>query len=229
MESFGSAENFVADVQETSVTLVALVVLGLERAPSALPNLQKTISDGLGRLYAEALALATSVRRDYLSARLQVVMAPNNMTTIDTRVEVQWADSSQDYKADKSIGTYSFGLVKMAEGGHRTILLRPKVVADSLVRGERKPGLDARQSPRNSRGAHWHRGSRSRLAQANASGPRNTPKDPSASVSVQNRATREGQNDGDDRERRQTHHHQSSRGTPRGGLGRGGKHPPGRS
>jgi hypothetical protein len=169
------ANIWTADVQKTASTLATAVLNGLNRPALSLPNLQKTIVDGLGRLYMEALDIAKSVRRDHVSARLLVVISPGDMKTIDlSRVEVQWADTNQDYKAAKSLGTYSFGLVKIGEDAKTTILLRPKVVADNLIRGARETA--SRYNSRGYRGYRGHRGyyphrhSKPRPASATTSG-----------------------------------------------------------
>jgi hypothetical protein len=226
IDSVFDVNIWTADVQKTASTLATSVLNGLNRPASSLPNLQKTIADGLGRLYTEALDIAKSVRRDHVSARLLVVISPGDMKTIDlSRVEVQWADTNQDYKAAKSLGTYSFGLVKIGEDAKTTILLRPKVVADNLIRVEREAG--PRHGSRIHHGSHPHHNSKSRSAPTTTNSNRETSTVFGAGAPVQ--TLKEGQRHGEERERKVPSHEGPPR-APQSARKRGrGNHSSGRS
>jgi hypothetical protein len=229
---FGGYDSFATDGEKIAVKLVTLVLKGLERPSSSLPKLQKSISDGLNRLYVEAFTLATSIRRDHISARLQVVIAPSTMKTIDSRfVDVQWADSSRNYKTNKSLGTYSFGILKIGEGGKTTVLLRPKVVADSLAHAYKsawatQPTLNYKDQQerktdvhRDASSSHVSSSDRVLPAHSGENRHRNTPSAPAAGT--ESRFTKEGRKGVKEHELKKTHQHEgagrNSQNTRKGG------------
>jgi hypothetical protein len=83
------------------------------------------------------------------------------MPTFDTsRVQVQWSDIGET-PTSQVIGTYSFGLLKIEESGRKTVLLRPKVVIDDVLKYV-SPGYQGKPR-RPSHNGHGHWNSKSHL------------------------------------------------------------------
>jgi hypothetical protein len=122
---------------------------GLCREGAVLSDLHSVVLAGLRKIYNEAFTLSTMVKRDVLSAKMLVVISPSpeRMPTIDlARVDVQWPMDDEP-PAKQVLGTYSFGLVKSDESGVTTVLLRPKVVTNQLLRHRSPSGKVPTQSP----------------------------------------------------------------------------------
>jgi hypothetical protein len=114
--------------------LPSQLLLGLSRPLNVQPHLEALIHEGLRRVYSEAQSLAAALRRDYISAQLLVDIGPAEMQTPELAVvDIQWADFGTLLPTDRVLGTYGLGLLKIAEGGVKTVILRPKVIAENLV------------------------------------------------------------------------------------------------
>jgi hypothetical protein len=110
------------------------LLLGLSRPLNVPPHLEAIIHEGLRRIYLEAQTLASCLRRDFISARLIVDTGPPQMEIPDTSaVDVQWNNFGTSSPTDRVLGVYAFGLVKVAEDGVKTVLLRPKIISENLI------------------------------------------------------------------------------------------------
>jgi hypothetical protein len=132
-------ESSVIDssIAKTAKLIAKDVSLASGRLSSALPSLEDDILKRLPALYKEARTVASSARRDHVSSQLKISITPSkqDMPIIDTAcVEIQWAGIAAPEKNDRVLGTYGFGLLKIEEGGLPVVVLRPKVITESLER-----------------------------------------------------------------------------------------------
>jgi hypothetical protein len=124
---------FQDDATRTADDIADLLARGLCRQPVQLQSLHQTLVTRLGAIYDDAFRLADTSRRDVVSVHAMLVIAPSVSDLNPAHVEVQWAEMG-GRSTDAVCGTYAFGLRTKAANGKRTILLRPKVVTEGLVR-----------------------------------------------------------------------------------------------
>jgi hypothetical protein len=94
---------------------------------------RNSLHNGILRLYRDAHKLAVFIRRDYLSARMQVSVVAPNETLGPSRAMAQWDDIPSD-KDDRILATYALGLNKTDEHNLQAVLLVPKVVTEAVLR-----------------------------------------------------------------------------------------------
>jgi hypothetical protein len=118
---------------DTADEILALVSVGLCRSPHQLESLRSSWrADALG-IFKSAYKLALTTRRDYLSAQMQVSVADLGQELDVSRAENRWSDIPAQ-ESDRVVANYSFGLEKVDERAQRTVLLRSKVVTQSVIR-----------------------------------------------------------------------------------------------
>jgi hypothetical protein len=89
-------------------------------------------------LYQEARDLCISVRRDILSVRMSVVSGVNPHFDPECANSV-WPEMGA-VAGDEVVGRYRFGLIKLAEGGQVSCLIKPEVATMALIRETAKNG-----------------------------------------------------------------------------------------
>jgi hypothetical protein len=119
--------------EESAARILVLLSAGLSRPSRSLEPARNELRDGVLRLYRDAHDLALIVRRDYLSARMEVSVVAPNQTLESSLAASQW-DDIPSKKSDRILTTYAFGLEKTDEHGRRTSLLVPKVVTEAILR-----------------------------------------------------------------------------------------------
>jgi hypothetical protein len=123
--------------EESAARILVWLSAGLSRPSQSLEPARSALRDGVLRLYQDAHELALIVRRDYLSARMEVSVVAPDQTLESSRATLQW-DDIQCKKGDQVLTTYAFGLEKTDEHG-RTSLLVPKVVTEAILRHALSP------------------------------------------------------------------------------------------
>jgi hypothetical protein len=88
---------------------------------------------GVLAILKSAYKLALTTRRDYLSAQIYVSIANLGQELDVSQAENRWSDIPTQ-GGDRVLANYSFGLEKVDERAQKAVLLRPKVVTDSLLR-----------------------------------------------------------------------------------------------
>ncbi|KAJ7280219.1 hypothetical protein C8J57DRAFT_121190 [Mycena rebaudengoi] len=95
------------------------------------------IHSRLQSVYNEASQLAISCRRDVLSVRMSVAIAPQSDNGFDPfdpdRVASVWPEMGAS-AGDGIIGMYKFGLRRLSENGALSFLLQPEVATTALLR-----------------------------------------------------------------------------------------------
>ncbi|KAJ7629512.1 hypothetical protein DFH06DRAFT_721506 [Mycena polygramma] len=137
-----SATSFFALLGETddftqSVNRQLNGIIDLFGWAHGLPSAQfADMSDGihssLVALYKEANDLGLQVRRDILSVRMSVTSA--SMPLFDPISDNSVWPEMGAAEGDAVVGRYKFGLVKIAEDGEITYLLKPEVATTALIR-----------------------------------------------------------------------------------------------
>jgi hypothetical protein len=85
-------------------------------------------------IFRDAHELSVVTKRDILSTRISVAVAPISLGGFDPRyAETAW--SGMDAKAgDDLLGFYSLGLIKRTQAGPMSYLKLPKVSTTALIR-----------------------------------------------------------------------------------------------
>jgi hypothetical protein len=109
------------------------------RPADPLQPLQGVLTAGVQRLFKDAFALANTSRQDLVSAEMSLVTASCSAALDPAAVEVQWPEMGAR-SSDAICGIYAFGLRKRTEKGEDTLLIRPKVITDSLLRYAAREG-----------------------------------------------------------------------------------------
>ncbi|KAJ6510552.1 hypothetical protein C8R45DRAFT_813992 [Mycena sanguinolenta] len=127
----------ITKVSDAIITLLAFAYRQhLETFQPLLPNLQNRLET----LYSEANEISITTRRDVLSVRMKVVVAPTGARGIEDylpynsdAVAAVWPDMGV-MDGDGIVGLYKFGLDKTGEDGRLNCLIKPEVVTTALLR-----------------------------------------------------------------------------------------------
>ncbi|KAJ7640458.1 hypothetical protein DFH06DRAFT_1000668 [Mycena polygramma] len=132
-------EALFADSLNKQVDSIVALLAWAHRLPrEKFEDMSSGIHSGLVALYSEANELGILVRRDILSVRMSIVSA--NIPVFDpTYVNSVWPEMGAA-AGDEVVGQYKFGLVKIAEGGDFTCMVKPEVVTMALIRETSKNG-----------------------------------------------------------------------------------------
>jgi hypothetical protein len=114
------------DVVEDIVESLAMA-LGLH--PSMLSTVRERLDRQLADLFEAAQGFVSLSSQDMLSVRVRAVLGSNTSEARD----IVWAEMGQK-PDDGVVSDYSLGLVKVDESHQTTVLRRPKVTSDALLR-----------------------------------------------------------------------------------------------
>lgn len=103
-------------------------------SPASLDAIKQRIVKDLTVIFRDAHELSVATKRDILSTRISVAVAPISLGGFDPRyAETAW--SGMDAKAgDDLLGFYSLGLIKRTQAGATSYLKLPKVSTTALIR-----------------------------------------------------------------------------------------------
>ncbi|KAJ7262663.1 hypothetical protein B0H12DRAFT_1321731 [Mycena haematopus] len=123
-----------------SEATVHLLAFAYRQPPQTFEPLLPNIRSRLETLYTEANQISIVARRDVLSVRMTVVVAPTGAEGLEDYLPYNtdfvasvWPDMKL-VESDKIIALYKFGLNKTHEGGRVTCLIKPEVVTTALLR-----------------------------------------------------------------------------------------------
>ncbi|KAJ7302370.1 hypothetical protein DFH08DRAFT_723079 [Mycena albidolilacea] len=121
-----------------SESFVSLLAFSYRQPLQAFAPLLPQIRSRLEALYTEASQLSAITRRDMLSVRMAVAVAPTDPGGIFLPYNADWLDTvwsdMEMAESDEIIGQYRFGLQKTDEKGQLTLLTKPEVVRTALLR-----------------------------------------------------------------------------------------------
>jgi hypothetical protein len=105
------------------------LTIALRKPSNALDNMKEDIENKLVRIFEAAQHVGASASKGVVSARVRVILGSEHPTVVDNI----WSDMGS-VANDSIMGDYSFGLMKVGEQGQTSVLMRPKVTTQSLIR-----------------------------------------------------------------------------------------------
>jgi hypothetical protein len=123
------ASSWKADRRALLEDVVESLAIALGLHPSMLSTVRKRLDRQLADLFEAAQSFVSLSSQDMLSVRVRVVLGSHTSEARD----IVWADMGQK-PDDGVVSDYSLGLVKVDESHQTTVLRRPKVTSDALLR-----------------------------------------------------------------------------------------------
>jgi hypothetical protein len=109
---------------------VQLCLATASRQPvEAFDHIYDTMKARLTKIVNSARTLSLTSATDMLSVRIEAILGTDERGS----KEILWPDMGWK-EGDEEIASYSLGLVKIDEKGGRSVLLKPKVVTQALIR-----------------------------------------------------------------------------------------------
>ncbi|KAJ7675460.1 hypothetical protein B0H17DRAFT_1080865 [Mycena rosella] len=132
-----SSSVWKTSLAEQTQSIVALFAWVHRQPLETFEPLVSKIETHLESLFNDANQLSITSRRDVLSTRMSVVVAPESKGTSlpfdPNRINSVWADMGP-VKGDEVISLHKFGLKRMTEQGQGTLLIKPEVTTAALLR-----------------------------------------------------------------------------------------------
>ncbi|KAF7361374.1 hypothetical protein MSAN_01170200 [Mycena sanguinolenta] len=135
-----SATIWTESITNVSEAIISLLAFAYRQPLGTFEPLLPSVQNRLETLYNEANEISIVARRDILSSRMTVVVAPTGAQGVEDylpyntdSVTSVWPDMGPS-DGDGIIGLYKFGLDKTGEDGRLTCLIKPEVVTTALLR-----------------------------------------------------------------------------------------------